>query len=421
MIGKKLLYPFSFFQQQIHELYSQGTAFEKLLFFLYLISSLGLFLYSYTQIDLGLVITRVSWLYAIEKKFQYIGYFNRPFSALLFVSLTIIFTFLYFYLWRLSHQKKIKSSTVWSIIGVVTIILTFSYNAFSYDLFNYLFDAKILTHYHQNPYLHKALDYPQDPMLGFMHWTHRTYPYGPLWLALTIPLSFIGTNIFIITFFLFKILMAASFLFLLYYLYQILKKGNEKNVLENFILFAFNPLVLYECLISAHNDIVMMAFSVAALFYLLQKKYWLGFLLLLISIGIKFATIALLPIFLLTFLLMRKKKIINQKKIFLACFGLMLLPLFFVTMRTNFQPWYLLYVLPFIPFIAKSFIRYLIVFISVGCLFLYTSFLATGDWHSKWYTVPESVMYWMIAIVGVVGALYAMYTMFRITFVEDNK
>ncbi len=419
MTGKKLLYPFSFFQQQIHELFDQGSTLEKLLFFWHLISSLGLFLYSYTQIDLGLVITRVSWLYAIEKKFQYIGYFNRPLSALLFIFLTIIFIILYLFLWRLSHQNKIKSSTMWSIIGVVTIILTFSYNAFSYDLFNYLFDAKILTHYHQNPYLHKALDYSLDPMLGFMHWTHRTYPYGPLWLALTIPPSFIGANIFIITFFLFKILMAASFLALLYYLYQILNKSNEKNVLENFILFALNPLVLFECLVSAHNDIVMMAFSVAALFYLLKKSYWLSFLLLFISISIKFATVAMLPVFFLVFIL-REKKPVPQEKIFLLCFGFMLLPLFFVTIRTNFQPWYLLYVLPFIPFIAKSFIRYFIISISVGSIFLYTSFLATGEWHSKWYTVPESVMYWVIAVVGVAGALYATYSLFRITFVEEK-
>jgi hypothetical protein len=421
MTAKKLLYPLSFFQKQIRELFGKGSVLEKLLFFFSIISSLALFLYSYTQIDLGLVITRIPALYAIEKKFQYIGYFDRPLSAIIFVCLTIIFVLLYFFLMLLVQKKKISNATVWSIIGVVTIFLTFSYTAFSYDLFNYMFDAKILTHYHQNPYLHKALDYPGEPMLGFMHWTHRNYPYGPMWLVLTVPLSFIGVNVFIITFFLFKILMSASFLILLYYLYQLLKKNNEKTATENIILFALNPLVLYETMISAHNDIVMMAFAIVALFFLLQKKYWFGFLLLFISIGIKFATIALLPVFLLILLLQKQKKLIPTDKIFLLCFAIMLIPLFFVTNRTNFQTWYLLYVLPFVPLITQKYIRYISIIISIGVVFFYTSFLATGDWHSNWYTMPERFMLWMITAGCALGSLYAMYTIIKLAIAGDKK
>jgi len=301
---KKLLKPIIFFQLQLHMLFSKGSLFEKIVFVSYLLVSIGLFLYSYTQIDLGLVITRVPSLYAVEKLFQYIGYFNRPLSTELFIFLATIFLVLYVSVLWFARQKEIQPYTIWSVIVVVTVILTFSYNAFSYDLFNYIFDAKIVTHYFQNPYLHKALDYPQDPMLGFMHWTERTYPYGPLWLVLTVPLSFIGSNIFILTFFLFKMLISSSFLVTIYYLYKIFIQFNEDTALENLILFALNPLLIYECLVSSHNDIVMMSLSLAALYYLVKKKYLLSSGLLLFSIGIKFATVALIPIFLI-FLLQR--------------------------------------------------------------------------------------------------------------------
>ncbi|HSW97099.1 MAG TPA: glycosyltransferase family 87 protein [Candidatus Saccharimonadales bacterium] len=405
---KLLLKPFTFLQQQLQLLFREGTITEKCIFLFYFIASIALLLYSYTQVDLGLVITRVPSLYSVEKLFQYIGYFNRPLSAELFILLASTFLLLYFIVWKHLSQKKMHSYTVWSIIGVVSIILLFSYNAFSYDLFNYIFDAKIITHYHQNPYIHKALDYAQDPMLGFMHWTERTYPYGPLWLVITVPLSFIGANIFIVTFFLFKILMGASYLFAIYYLFKILKKVNETKAVENLAFIALNPLLLYECLISGHNDIVMMAFAIAALYYLMQKKYWISLLLLAISIGIKFATAALIPIFLLVLLQHEKWNLIKEK-IYQLSFAFMLFPLLFVTLRTTFQPWYLLYVLPFVPFISNKYIRFSFIVIPSISIFLYIPFLATGDWHSIWYTFPEKIVYWII-LGGVIGSAIYLLT-----------
>lgn len=410
---KTLLKPLAFFQQQLQMLFKKGTLLEKLIFFFYLFSSIGLFLYSYTQIDLGLVITRIPRLYAIEKLFQHIGYFDRTLSIEIFIFLSAIFLLLYFCLWRFTSLKKIHSYTIWCIVGAVTIILTFSYNAFSYDFFNYIFDAKIVTHYFQNPYLHKALDYPQDPMLGFMHWTDRTYPYGPLWLVISVAVSFIGVNIFILTFFLLKMLVSASFLFTVYYLYKILEKINERTYLQNVILFSLNPLVLYECLVSAHNDIVMMAFAVAALHYLMQSKYKSSVFLLTISIGVKFATAALIPVFL--FILFEKQKG-NQikERIYQLCFAFMLFPLLFVTQRTLFQPWYLLYVLPFIPLIMNRFIRVSFMFAPSLSILLYIPFLATGDWHSIWYTYPEKIVYWTLITAAISSGIYLLYAVSRI-------
>ena len=160
----------------------------------YILTVIGLFLYSFTQVDLGLTLSRWSVEQVIEKFFQHIGYFNRPLSTSLYI-LILIFLFSFYLLFiLLAQRKKITRRQVWFLLIGIAVILTFSYNAFSYDLFNYIFDAKIITYYHQNPYLHRALDYPGDPMLSFMHWTQRTYPYGPFWLVLTVPLSFLGFN-----------------------------------------------------------------------------------------------------------------------------------------------------------------------------------------------------------------------------------
>jgi hypothetical protein len=57
----------------------------KILLVGYFTTIVLLFLYSFTQIDLGLVISRFPFLYEVEKSFQYIGYFNRPLSASIYI------------------------------------------------------------------------------------------------------------------------------------------------------------------------------------------------------------------------------------------------------------------------------------------------------------------------------------------------
>ena len=47
----------------------------------YIVVSICLFLYSYTQVDLNLTLSRASTVQTIQKAFQYIGFYNRPVST----------------------------------------------------------------------------------------------------------------------------------------------------------------------------------------------------------------------------------------------------------------------------------------------------------------------------------------------------
>src|SRR3989344_172434 len=203
----------------------------------YLISVVGLFLYSFTQIDLGLTLSQVSIWQTAVKFFKNIGYFERPLSSLFFVGIVLLLFIFYLFILNAIHKKKVSKKNVWFLIIAAAVILTFSYNAFSYDIFNYIFDAKIVTYYHQSPYLYRALDFQGDPMLSFMHWTHRLYPYGPIWLGLTVPLS-VGLKFFLPTFFLFKALMSLSFLGTAFFIGKILKKFFQGNEVFGIAFFA---------------------------------------------------------------------------------------------------------------------------------------------------------------------------------------
>jgi hypothetical protein len=358
----------------------------------YLLTVVGLFLYSFTQVDLSLTLSRWSIWQVIQKYFQHIGYFQRPLSSFLFSGIMLLLFFFYLMILRGINKGKILRKNVWFLIIATTVILTFSYNAFSYDLFNYIFDAKIVTYYHQSPYLQKALDYLSDPMLSFMHWTHRLYPYGPVWLGLTVPLSFIGMQVFLPTFFLFKMLISASFLGTVYYLGKIIQKTSSRDGLFETAFFALNPLVIIESLVSVHNDMAMMFLAVIGIYLLVSQKYIRSIILLVLSIGVKFATAFMLPIYTLVLYLQKKKKTINWQPLFIWTAILMIIPIILASYRTNFQPWYLLNILPFAALSSRRYYVFIpSVIISLFASFEYLPFLYSGNWNNP---IPL-ILFWM--------------------------
>lgn len=347
----------------------------KILIPMWIFGSALLFLYSYTQVDLSLTLSQASIFQTVQKSFQYVGWFNRPLSTYLYIGLFVGLFILYFATLQAVSKKLLTAKQVWIIVLLVTGILTFSYNAFSYDLFNYIFDARIASFYHQNPYIHKALDFPMDPMLSFMRWTHRVYPYGPVWLGGTVPLTFIASEIFMLALILFKLLMAGFFLLTAVFIGKIARQIKLSNVLFPVVFFALNPLVLTESLVSAHNDIVMMGLSMVFVYYLFNKSYVKGVLFLLLSIGIKFATAFLVfP----SIIYLRTRKYTHF--LYIAVF-VMALAIMAASLRTNFQPWYLLFIFPFVSLLTyKKCFTYPMILMSIMGVFYYVLFLFNGNW-----------------------------------------
>lgn len=362
---------------------------------LWIVAGMALFLYSFTQVDLSLTLSQVSIYQTVEKMFQYVGYFNRPLSTALYLAIIGTMFVLYVITLNLVRRKIIEWSTIWKIVICLSVILFFAYNAFSYDLFNYIFDAKIVTYYHQNPYEHKALDYPGDPMLSFMHWTHRVYPYGPAWLGLTIPLSYIGFGYFLLTFYLFKLIAVLSFIWCAILIRKIaLKLGPDPGFAV--AAFALNPLVLIESLVSAHNDVVMIAIGLFAILMFLEKEYMKSLLGIVASILVKYATVLLLPAVIARGLF----KVRAEAFLYILIISMIIATLF-ATARTNFQPWYLLIVLPFAAFVQnKYFIAIPVFVLSICSLLQYVPYLYLGNWNPP---VP-SVLNW-IMITGIVSSI----------------
>jgi len=240
-------------------------------------------------------------------------------------------------------------------------------------------------------------------MLSFMHWTHRTYPYGPVWLLVTIPFSFIGANIFIPTFFLFKLLISLSFIGLIYVIGRIMKHVAPERELLSTALIAFHPLMVTEFLVSSHNDIFMMFLVFLGIILLIRRRIFGGIVFWLLSVGTKFATVFILPALGFLFYAQRRK-ISGAWSLFFLLSGIFLVIAALVASRqTNFQPWYLTWALPFfllLPFGGYAKAAQVVGAFSAAGVLLYTPFLYTGDWE---HSVPTN---FLILLWGGIALFY---------------
>lgn len=365
----------------------------KIIFFLYSLVALAFLFYSYTQVDLNLTLSRVSIWQTLQKSFQYIGYYQRPLSLTVYLGLLTALFILYF--WLLSRIKKHAPSEkqLWQLIGIVVLLLLFSYPAFSYDFFNYMFTAKTVLIYHKNPYSVIPLQFVGvDSWTNFMRWTHLPSAYTPLWIFLTLPPYLLGFGFFLVIMWNIKLMVAGFYLATVWGISKVLQKIEPKYKILGIAIFALNPLVIIESLISAHNDIAMMALAVWALFFYLKKRPLASFFVLALSVALKLMTIFLFPMYLWRW----------SRSLALIAMGVGFILVLF---QREVLPWYFLWLMPFVALLPQNYNLTLFASaISLGLLLRYAPFLYLGHWNSPvpliklWVTtVPLGLaLIWMI-------------------------
>lgn len=321
----------------------------------YFLSLIGLTIYSFALVDPNFTLINSPIWTSFRDLMIGLGYFQRYWSWIIYlIIIFLLFLFHYFFI------KKYKNYSAFFLSIGIGLITLFSYPFLSHDFFNYIFDAKILTFYHLNPYLYKALDFPQDHWIRFMHWTHRPYPYGPTFLPITLIPSFLGMGKFVLHFFFFKALFIGLYIATVYQL-------NTKNK-KWAMIFATNPLIIIEGLVNAHNDIVVITLALIGICLMLSKKKLLSIVLFILSAGIKYTTIPLI--------FLSEK---NKKQNYLVFFGVLALLLVLVFTR-DIQQWYFLTLFVFLPYYEDILMKLNIFF--GGLLLSYYPYIRLGGWDS---------------------------------------
>jgi hypothetical protein len=340
-------------------------------------------IYSYVLVDPNLTLLNTAIWESVREWFVAFGYFQRESSSLVFLFLLLFLSLFHWYFLRL---PTVSVPILVAGMGFVALI---SYPLLSHDFFNYLFDAKILVHYHENPYFFKPTDFASDPWLRFMHWTHRTYPYGPVFLIISAIPAFLGFGKFLLYFLLFKV---TFYLFYCAATYALYKRNKIWAV-----LFATHPFVIIEGLVNAHNDMIAVCIAIIGICFLIEKKSLWGRITLLLSAGIKYLTLPLIFIG-------RKR----NNMVTIISFVVYTLFMVYLGLHYEIQAWYFLGYFAFVP-LYSSLIMHAFPFF-IGLILSYYPYVRYGAWDSD----EQLIMKHQIIVAALfINAIYVVIRAFR--------
>ena len=358
---------------------------HKILAFLFPVWLFCYSIYSFSQTDPNLVLSSFPPFWKFQLFMWHLGFSNRGWSTIIFVGIVLMLFISYWAIISLIKQGKIPKKHVQFLFIASLFALLPSYPALSHDIYNYLFNAKMVMVYHANPHVQVALDFPNDPWLKFMHNVQTPAPYGYGWTAFSLFPYWLGRGYLQGELLIFRLVMITGLISCLWLIPRI-----QKVSLKQLALFAFNPLILIEVVGNIHNDIVMMA-AVLAGFLLIKngvagKIWWkiaLGILLFGFSISIKYVSVVLIAAYLASKLI---------KRISLSHWSVLSLwaPLF-TTQSQRFLPWYLTWSLVFLPFLHNKYIKTALIASSITGLLSYLLILYYGE-YSDWLLMVRSII-----------------------------
>ncbi len=209
---------------------------------------------------------------------------------------------LYLLAWRVARRHPRDRRLLWlvlafGLLSAVTFLTMYPITAT--DVFEYVFHSRILVHYGQNPLAVPPVAFKGDPFLKTVNWALHPSPYGPLWVILTVPGSILGGNDLILNLLLMRGLAVLFYIACAVVIAAILRNKDPQQQVGGTLLFAWNPLILFEAPGNGHNGIIMMFFALLAI-YLLVKRQWLWVIPVLVaSVLVKYITAILLLPFLI--------------------------------------------------------------------------------------------------------------------------
>ncbi|MCL2110430.1 hypothetical protein FWH30_02530 [Microgenomates group bacterium] len=325
-----------------------------------------------------------------------------------FLTLVILMWCVYLLLLKTLSTTRLTGKKILLLVALIIASLLFSYNALSADVFNYIFNAKMLTQLGSNPHVQTAFDFPAEPMLNFMHNAHSPAPYGYAWTFLSSPFYFLGLGKFILQWLAMKLAALLSFALTGFVLYKMIGKNNQKRWW--LVAFLLNPLIILEFISNLHNDLWMMGLGLLSLYLIKLKTTFprplliiFSFLSLLISINIKFATIIFLPVW-LWFIFGAKIKSSLTNKTFLSLINLkekylwdILAIVFFLPLllprSQQFLPWYLSWSLVFLPLMNNKWLRLALICFSASSLLRYLPWLFHSGYLSEQRTLETAITF----------------------------
>lgn len=235
------------------------------------------------------------------------GEYEHYINAIIYVILFSILFLLYFKILKNINKIFKTNKRMFMFIIVIGVLFTIILPTTSLDVFSYIGNGWVDSHYNENPYYTSVQNVwdknGPDEMLGKVArcWRTESVVYGPTWSIICKALTSLSFGNITASLYIFKL---ASLIIFLTSTYLIYKITNKKIFVA---MFALNPFILFEFLSNVHNDIFLVFFILFGIYFIKNKKnIFLSVTCIAIATGIKYLSILLLP-FILIYVLKEEK------------------------------------------------------------------------------------------------------------------
>jgi hypothetical protein len=212
---------------------------------------------------------------------------------LVFVAVGILYVLGY----KLAGQVQSKAAWIIVLGAILAFSVTFLFMApfDAVDIYDNISHGRIVGVYGANPYRQLIADYPHDPFYKYPRWKNSPSAYGPVWEMLAGLTARLAGNGIVANVLAFKILPGIFYLASVGIVLLILRRIMPEQVLASALLLGWNPVVLYETWGNGHNDIALVFWILLAAWWIIQKRYTLATLSLVLGALIKFIPLLLIP------------------------------------------------------------------------------------------------------------------------------
>ncbi len=214
--------------------------------------------------------------------------------------------------WRYASATSMRVVTIFIWLGavVVGLLLASMPVLLSQDLFVYADYGHVIVTYRANPFFVSPAAVSHDIITSIDNWSFATSAYGPVWMYICTLVALIGGNHPGLYYAIFRLLAFACYLLNIALVSNILRISgcSPRTRALGMLLYAWNPLVLFESCSAAHNDAVVDTFMLLAIFLALRaeqknfsqlRNYSAPLLACTLAVLIKFTLLPLVALFLL--------------------------------------------------------------------------------------------------------------------------
>ncbi|MDZ4063825.1 MAG: hypothetical protein U1E22_04070 [Coriobacteriia bacterium] len=191
-----------------------------------------------------------------------------------------------------------RPMTILAVAAVLAAVLAVLFPpSLSHDLYAYLGYARMSPLYGLNPYVHSLQEIARQGDPAALHYpTSLPSVYGPVWTLLSSGLSRVLQGATIpVQLVALKLIEAAALVGGAVAARAIARVWDPRHADIALVAFALNPLLLLEGPGNGHNDVLMVALMLAGIALVLRSSWRLGFMVLGVSVGVKFVSLAIVP------------------------------------------------------------------------------------------------------------------------------